>query len=44
MTDTAAYDETVLPAGIRSGFVNDINGLGMHILEAGFADGDRPLV
>jgi pimeloyl-ACP methyl ester carboxylesterase len=32
----------VLPAGIRSRSVPDINGLAMHILEAGFEDKDRP--
>jgi pimeloyl-ACP methyl ester carboxylesterase len=30
--------------GIRSRFVNDINGLTMHVLEAGFGDQDRPCV
>ena len=35
------YDPDVLPAGVRSRFVNDINGLRVHVLEAGF-EGDRP--
>ena len=39
-----AYGETTLPAGIRSRFVNNINGLTMHILEAGFEARDRPCV
>jgi len=39
-----AYGETTLPAGIRSRFVNDINGLRMHMLEAGFEVKDRPCV
>jgi pimeloyl-ACP methyl ester carboxylesterase len=34
----------VLPAGIRSRFVNNINGLRMHVLEAGFEVKDRPCV
>jgi pimeloyl-ACP methyl ester carboxylesterase len=34
----------VLPPGIRSRFVADINGLQMHVLEAGFAEAGRPLV
>ena len=33
----------VLPSGIRSRFVEGINGLRMHVLEAGF-DGARPCV
>ncbi len=48
MTRMAAFGKTALPPGIRSRFVNDINGLRMHVLEAGFAraDGtrDRPCV
>jgi pimeloyl-ACP methyl ester carboxylesterase len=32
------------PPGIRSRSVNDINGLTMHVLEAGFGDKDRPCV
>jgi len=39
-----AYGETTLPAGIRSRFVNNINGLTMHLLEAGFEVKDRPCV
>lgn len=39
-----AYGETTLPAGIRSRFVNNINGLKMHMLEAGFEVKDRPCV
>src|SRR6185312_6160203 len=31
-----------LPAGIRSRFVDCINGLRMHVLEAGFERGGRP--
>jgi pimeloyl-ACP methyl ester carboxylesterase len=32
----------VLPAGIRARFVPDVNGLRMHVLEAGPADRERP--
>jgi len=39
-----AYGGTTLPAGIRSRFIKDINGLNMHILEAGFESKDRPCV
>ena len=38
------YDESVLPAGVRSRFVPDVNGLRMHLLEAGYSRGRRPLV
>ncbi len=43
-TETAGYRAGVLPPGIRSRFVNDVNGLTMHVLEAGFEDQDRPCV
>ena len=36
MTDLAPLPQSVLPPGIRSRFVGDVNGLRMHILEAGF--------
>jgi pimeloyl-ACP methyl ester carboxylesterase len=32
----------VLPDGVRSRFVDDINGLRVHVLEAGFEGGRRP--
>ena len=34
----------ILPPGIRSRFVDDINGLRMHVLEAGFESENRPCV
>jgi pimeloyl-ACP methyl ester carboxylesterase len=34
----------VYPPGLRSRFVEGINGLTMHVLEAGFEDQDRPCV
>jgi pimeloyl-ACP methyl ester carboxylesterase len=37
-------EPATLPPGIRSRFVADINGLNMHVLEAGFAAAGRPLV
>jgi pimeloyl-ACP methyl ester carboxylesterase len=37
-------DTKVLPTGIRSRFVDDVNGLRVHILEAGFEAPGRPLV
>jgi pimeloyl-ACP methyl ester carboxylesterase len=44
MTKTVAYSQAALPFGIRSRFVDDINGLTMHVLEAGFDVRDRPCV
>jgi pimeloyl-ACP methyl ester carboxylesterase len=44
MSELVPLAETVLPAGIRSRFVRDINGLQMHVLEAGFEQAGRPLV
>ena len=35
---------TALPTGIRSRFVDNVNGLRMHILEAGFETPGRPAV
>jgi hypothetical protein len=35
MTEPVLLDKAILPKGIRSRFVNDINGLRMHVLEAG---------
>jgi len=34
--------EDVLPAGVRSRFIDGINGLRMHVLEAGSGEGNRP--
>ena len=36
--------EASLPPGIRSGFVDGVNGLRMHVLEAGFEEQNRPCV
>ena len=35
-------DPAVLPPGIRSRFVDNVNGLRMHVLEAGFETPGRP--
>lgn len=37
-------DPAALPAGIRARFVEGVNGLRMHVLEAGEAGPDRPLI
>lgn len=42
MTSAVAYDGAALPAGIRSRFVDNVNGLRMHVLEAGFEAKGRP--
>ena len=43
MPHSVAYAESApLPAGIRSRFVDNNNGLGMHVLEAGFEQTNRP--
>ena len=42
MSEIAPMESTTLPRGIRSRFIDDINGLRMHVLEAGSED--RPLV
>lgn len=39
-----AYGQATIPAGIRSRFVENINGLKVHILEAGFEVPGRPCV
>jgi pimeloyl-ACP methyl ester carboxylesterase len=39
-----AYGETTLPTGIRSRFLNNGNGIRMHMLEAGFQGAGRPCV
>jgi len=44
MSALASLDQNVLPASVRSRFVDDINGLRMHLLEAGFESGGRPCV
>ena len=46
MTENAMPDLPAipLPAGIRSRHVDDINGLSMHVLEAGFETTGRPCV
>jgi pimeloyl-ACP methyl ester carboxylesterase len=37
-------DAALLPAGIRSRFLDEVNGLRLHLLEAGYEGGGRPLV
>ncbi len=44
MSDLPPLPAAVLPSGVRSRFVDNANGLRMHILEAGFEAKNRPLV
>ena len=44
MTELAPLENVPLAPGIRSRFVHDINGLRIHILEAGFEGDGRPCV
>ena len=44
MNQTLGSDVGGLPKGIRSRLVDRVNGLTMHILEAGFDDPERPCV
>src|SRR5438067_9723764 len=44
MTDLPALKAAVLPDGVRARFVDGVNGLSMHILEAGYETAGRPLV
>ena len=44
MTEMAPLETAALAAGVRSGFARNINGLDIHILEAGFELAGRPLV
>src|SRR6202790_4673686 len=41
---TTTFPAIPLPSSIRSRFVDDINGLSMHVLEAGFENKGRPCV
>jgi pimeloyl-ACP methyl ester carboxylesterase len=42
MAEVSALDAGVLPAGVRSRFVDGVNGLRMHVLEAGWEGRGRP--
>ena len=42
--ESEPYAASVLPPNIRSRFVNNGNGIRMHVLEAGFETRNRPLV
>ncbi len=44
MHEATAYGADTLPPGIRSRFVAGVNGLNVHVLEAGFEDAGRPCV
>src|ERR1041385_2326696 len=42
MSELAGYAENALPSGIRARFVDDVNGLRIHVLETGFETKGRP--
>ena len=44
MTLKKAYSDDILPNGVRSRFVDNSNGLIMHILEAGYDTTQRPAI
>jgi pimeloyl-ACP methyl ester carboxylesterase len=44
VTPIGPLSADVLPPGIRSRFVDNINGLRMHVLEAGYTPANRPAV
>src|SRR5438445_8251233 len=44
MSDLPPLDDAVLPAGVRARFVDGVNGLRVHLLEAGFEVPGRPLL
>ncbi|MEL0113047.1 MAG: hypothetical protein VW835_15055, partial [Rickettsiales bacterium] len=44
MGNAKAIDAEILPDGIRSRFVEAVNGLRMHVLEAGFEMPGQPCV
>jgi len=42
MSSIVPLDQSVLPPGIRARLVSDVNGLTMHLLEAGYETSGRP--
>jgi pimeloyl-ACP methyl ester carboxylesterase len=44
LTEISPLEATVLPSGIRARHVSGVNGLTMHLLEAGFEERGRPCV
>src|SRR6266404_3603795 len=44
MTDLPPLDAAMLPEGVRARFVDGVNGLRVHLLEAGFEAAGRPLI
>lgn len=40
---TSTYGEGTLPKGVRSRMIHGVNGLDVHVLEAGYEDPGRPL-
>ncbi len=42
MDPMGGYEASTLPPGLRSRFVEEVNGLRMHVLEAGYEVPGRP--
>jgi hypothetical protein len=42
--DLPPLDAALLPDGVRARFVDGVNGLRMHVLEAGHEGGPRPML
>src|ERR1043166_5467081 len=44
MSNVLPLDASVLPSGVRARYIDGINGLRVHMLEAGFESAGRPCV
>lgn len=44
LKENAQLKNIILPAGIREQYINGINGLTVHVLEAGFDSPERPVI
>ncbi|MDB5368373.1 MAG: Alpha/beta hydrolase family protein [Rhodospirillales bacterium] len=44
MSTIGPAPDSLLPPGVRARIVHGVNGLAMHMLEAGYDDGERPVV
>jgi len=42
--EAAPLNQAVLPSGVRARFIHNVNGIRMHVLEAGFERAGQPAV
>jgi hypothetical protein len=42
MADLQPLDAVILPSAIRARFIDGVNGLRMHVLDAGYGEPGRP--